>query len=73
MLCAVDVLAATDLDKGNAARDSVLTIGLSQALLCLQVIPGGFLVSCVFLLLLVLQRLPTFLCKQAPCLSVSSH
>jgi len=45
MLCAVDVLAAIDLEKGNAARDSVLTIWLSHALLSVQVIPGGFLVS----------------------------
>ena len=51
-----------DLDKGNAAKESVLTIWLSHALLCLQVSPGGFLVSCVFFLLLVLQHLPTFLC-----------
>ena len=73
MLCAVDVLAATDLDKENAARDSVLTIWLGHALLCFQVIPGGFLVSCVFFLLLVLQCLPTILCEQAPCHSVSEH
>ncbi len=73
MLCAVDILAAIDFNTGNAARDSILTIWLGHALLYLQVIPGGFLVSCVFFLLLVLQCLPTFLCEQAPCQSVSEH
>ena len=73
MLCAEDILAAIDLNKGNAARDSVLTIWLGHALLCFQVIPGGFLVSRVFFLLLVLQYLPMSLCEQAPCHSVSDH
>ena len=73
MLCAVDVSAATDLNKGNTARDSVLTTWLGHALLFRQVIPGGFLVSFVLFLLLVLQCLTTFLCEQAPCRSVSEH
>lgn len=59
MLGAVDVLAAIDLGKGNVARDSGLTSWLGYALPCLQVIPRGLLVSCVFFLHLVLQCLPT--------------